>query len=101
MTSAGLAPMRSSSVRAVGAVPMTQTAPGPAAPYATRIPAAERVMCSRPANFAVRGSRIGQMTGRAVMPAAVIAESATIGAPAASARTPAASAASSQTRSVR
>ena len=101
MTSAGAARRLISAVRAVGAVPMTKTAPGPTSLRATRIPAAERVIPALAASSAARGSWTRQVAARAVMPAATISESVTTGAPAASARAPAASASSAHTRSVR
>ena len=94
-TSAGSTPRVMSSNSAVGAQPTTHTAPGPTSPYAIRTAAAERVSPS-----AARASRTRQTTSRPVIPAATICTSATTGAPAASARRPASSAASSATRSV-
>src|SRR5262250_992008 len=44
MTRAGAGPRRRRSARAVGAVPMTHTAPGPTSPPVTRIPAAAPVV---------------------------------------------------------
>jgi len=85
----------------VGAVPITQTAPGPTSLPATRMPAAARVMPSTRVSAAACGSAIRHTAVRAVIPAAVIAESATTGAPWRSAVAAAARSASSQTRSGR
>ena len=85
MTRAGAGPRVRKSVRAVGAVPMTHTAPGPTSPPATRMPAAARVMPTTLASAAARRSPMRHTTSRAVIPAAVIAESATTGAPSRSA----------------
>jgi hypothetical protein len=88
------------SASAPGAQPTSQTAPGPDALNASRTAAALTVM------FAVRASRVAresaalQITGYSPIPDATVTASVTAGAPRRSAATPAASAASSQTRSV-
>jgi hypothetical protein len=96
ITSAGATPWAMISSSAVGALPTTHTAPGPALAYDSRIPAAERV---RPSGLSST-SPIEQITGRAVIPAATIATSVTIGAPSRSARSPCRRRSSSVTRSV-
>ena len=80
---------------------MTHTAPGPTSLPATRMPAAARVMPSTRVSAAARRSPSRHTASRAVIPAAVIAESATTGAPSRSACAPAARSASAQTRSSR
>ena len=100
MTRAGSTSLVMISASAVGAQPTSQTAPGPASPCASRTAAALSVMFAVRASRALSESPILQITGYPVMPEATMATSAMTGASRRSASTPAASAISSQTRSV-
>src|SRR5215472_4032711 len=67
MTSAGAGPRARRSASAVGAVPITQTAPGPTSRPATRMPAAARVMPSTRVSAAEAGEMGAAVTLRNVI----------------------------------
>ncbi len=93
-TSAGEASRVSSSSSAVGAQPITQSAPGPTCSYASRMACAERVS---PGPATASFSR--HTVRRRVIPAATISTSTATGAPACSAACALTSSPSSMTRS--